>query len=586
MNNINSCKLKCRKLYDLTRQFVRKYYETLHSDINILHKFYDQDAILCHLEDEDYIIEYFSGISQIKECLKLKHWKNCKIVIDRIDHQPLNGTSSSRYFLDSVLICVHGYLFQDNCLRGKRFSQNFIISKNRKKFYVIKNDILRFLPYWHPTNGKNVRVQTEISFNDLHTLEKNFAINHFGDTEYHIFNLLSDSKLNEDLLQGCTTSIIKKNDSKQELNNLNEKKVDKNKNVNDKPKTSIIQKVQCDDWMDMYSKNSKIDKKKDSFDPCLDDIRKTHEKVEKNKIKDENSSSKQLSESLVKEETVKLQKSKQNTWSKVVSAIHNERQIVSSNFGMSTNKINNKNRHLERWKRKYSDKSRTTIKKSNDEKTSREKGESRTTRKITNKKNEFYEKNGRNKKRGNRQEKKDEYKKEKTFDETKILNQQQEEKRYDIYIRTLPHDCRKDELKDMLDHYGAVSDIDVRVRKIGDPRYGFASFKDPNVGKKIIKEAQDNLVFLKDLPLQVEEHTKAIQMEHNRLKSNRGTRNHGCQKNNKKKNECRRNFLSGRHQRSSNNQKRFSDRHNQRKEEGKKQAHPSSKQHEIRKTKK
>lgn len=141
-------------------------------------------------------------------------------------------------------------------------------------------------------------------------------------------------------------------------------------------------------------------------------------------------------------------------------------------------------------------------------------------------------------------------------------------------------------MKDVLNHYGTVSDIDIRIRKIGDYRYGLASFKESHVGGKIIQDAQNHLVLLKEMPLHVEEHTKLIQMQQNRIKSNRGTRIHGCQKNNKKRNDCKRNLLNGRYKRSSNNQKRFSDRYTQRKEEGKKQAHPSNKQHEVRKTKK
>ena len=77
IQNSNLSTLGCKELHNLTRQFVRKYYETLNSSSNILYKFYDQDAILCHLEDEDHLIQYYMGI-HVKRLQDIFQNKDCK----------------------------------------------------------------------------------------------------------------------------------------------------------------------------------------------------------------------------------------------------------------------------------------------------------------------------------------------------------------------------------------------------------------------------------------------------------------------------------------------------------------------------
>jgi hypothetical protein len=123
--------LTCKDLYNLTRQFVRKYYETLHSKPDVLHKFYDVNGTLCHLQQDDHVTQYYTGMSMIKEQLSQSpNWDNCKIIVEKIDHQPL---------LDGigVLVCVHGFMFVLNN-PGRRFSQVFVLSKNQKGYYVVR----------------------------------------------------------------------------------------------------------------------------------------------------------------------------------------------------------------------------------------------------------------------------------------------------------------------------------------------------------------------------------------------------------------------------------------------------------------
>ena len=54
--------LTCKDFYNLSRHFVRKYYQTLHSAPNFLYKFYAEKGRLCHLKSEETIIKYFVGI--------------------------------------------------------------------------------------------------------------------------------------------------------------------------------------------------------------------------------------------------------------------------------------------------------------------------------------------------------------------------------------------------------------------------------------------------------------------------------------------------------------------------------------------
>ena len=56
-------KMTCKDMYNLTRQFVRKYYETLHSKPDNVWKFYDKNGMLCHLETEDHVTKYFVGLN-------------------------------------------------------------------------------------------------------------------------------------------------------------------------------------------------------------------------------------------------------------------------------------------------------------------------------------------------------------------------------------------------------------------------------------------------------------------------------------------------------------------------------------------
>lgn len=147
-----SDELTCRDLYNLTRQFVRRYYETLHSKPELLHKFYHQNGILCHLQTDDHVTKYYSGMHKISEQLTGSHalsmWDDCKIIVERIDHQPIVSGELEHASVDSVLVCVHGFMFAPSD-PGRRFSQTFILTKNSKNFYVVTNDILRFLPYFY-----------------------------------------------------------------------------------------------------------------------------------------------------------------------------------------------------------------------------------------------------------------------------------------------------------------------------------------------------------------------------------------------------------------------------------------------------
>jgi len=137
-SNLQPDPLTCKDLYNLTRQFVRKYYETLHSKPELLWKFYDKSATLCHLEVDQHVTKYYVGLNQIRDQLSQSpHWDNCKIIVERIDHQPI---------LIGVLVCVHGYMFAETN-PGARFTQTFVLAKNGCDVYVVTNDILRFLPY-------------------------------------------------------------------------------------------------------------------------------------------------------------------------------------------------------------------------------------------------------------------------------------------------------------------------------------------------------------------------------------------------------------------------------------------------------
>jgi len=145
--------LTCKDFYNLSRHFVRKYYQTLHSAPNFLYKFYGEKGRLCHLKSEETIIKYFVGIRQIKEELKKKETDHIKIVVERIDHQPFQSDPNTPSVIN-VLICVHGYMFINNPSPGERFSQTFILTRNQKNFFVVANDILRFLPHTYvPPDG-------------------------------------------------------------------------------------------------------------------------------------------------------------------------------------------------------------------------------------------------------------------------------------------------------------------------------------------------------------------------------------------------------------------------------------------------
>lgn len=147
---IHTPSLSVKDLYNLTRQFVKKYYETLHNSPQLLFKFYDKNAYLCHLECEDHVTKYYHGIAKIKAVLASNDFKNCRIIIDRIDHQPL---------MDAVLVCVHGFMFVNCPKPGRRFAQTFVLRQNTKNYYCVQNDILRYLPYTY--EGDQAQPPTE-----------------------------------------------------------------------------------------------------------------------------------------------------------------------------------------------------------------------------------------------------------------------------------------------------------------------------------------------------------------------------------------------------------------------------------------
>jgi len=87
-------------------------------------------------KEEKNIWKYTIGNYQIKEHFRLNEWKNSKIIIDKIDYQPLYINETQSHF-DSILILYTDIFSKKIFLRPKLFT--FIQSVTHRKQVIYVN---------------------------------------------------------------------------------------------------------------------------------------------------------------------------------------------------------------------------------------------------------------------------------------------------------------------------------------------------------------------------------------------------------------------------------------------------------------
>eukprot|EP01135_Chromosphaera_perkinsii_P009946 Nk52_evm1s1972 gene=Nk52_evmTU1s1972 len=123
------------KAQDLSATFVKQYYTVMHSQPEMLHRFYGKDSASSRPSYGDVHSEITKGEAAIEKLFKQVDLRNCLINVDTLDAQPsLNG---------GVFVVTYGTFFREG-EQARKFAQSFLLAPQNKGFYIA-NDVLRFL---------------------------------------------------------------------------------------------------------------------------------------------------------------------------------------------------------------------------------------------------------------------------------------------------------------------------------------------------------------------------------------------------------------------------------------------------------